>query len=669
MGQDNAMSILHSFTMSRRSQEPGLYTGVPLQEGRSLVARLWPSEPQPVKWSHSQASVGKHCCTFSGKAIWEIQDPGRSILEPLLDKIKRYLNEQSEILRESLREREACQFSFDIFMIGRSESTACPTLVFISVNKTSRGKIVKAIRDSGILDTHPYVLLGQCSKHPRYPDSRPLKPIAFDVDATSSLAQPNGTVYVEKSIADKHMIVSGTTIYISVVPKAEERSRFRKATLGGFLRLTSVDGSQKTTTMVGMTVAHAFQDLSKSDSTVDHESDNDGFEIEFDGPSPDSIFGDDNSSTSSFKSSPGTKINELVSQISPGVPPSNQLVFDEGELPELLILGELMAMSNQEHQNYDWALIKILSKDLNFSNNSSKHSRPDSLPLGTISFPTRDDIPVTTLVDPVRRRKGVLSGHSTFVRLEHATEVLEVKTVLFDSNLAYGDSGMWVVNGKTLCGHIIAGDLSTGLGYVLPATNVFQQIEYQLGCIIDFPNSGSLKAEISGASFSPLGTKQEQRKSFSGDPIAKRVDEPIHEKESARGIKSGEDSKIHGHVFDMTPGKAIPKTPQSMTFSTPNEYVDPGIGGSKQARRRDSPRDWPAAATAARPNEYFILGDGIDREVIGADIRRYLGNDASVRPGAYENPTTRQVQDGYFITAYRKLTPVSPILILEQTYS
>lgn len=35
-------------------------------------------------------------------------------------------------------------------------------------------------------------------------------------------------------------------------------------------------------------------------------------------------------------------------------------------------------------------------------------------------------------------------------------------------------------------------------------------------------------------------------------------------------------------------------------------------------------------------NEYFVPRDGIDREVISADICRYLGNDALVRPGHYD---------------------------------
>lgn len=48
-------------------------------------------------------------------------------------------------------------------------------------------------------------------------------------------------------------------------------------------------------------------------------------------------------------------------------------------------------------------------------------------------------------------------------------------------------------------------------------------------------------------------------------------------------------------------------------------------------------RNQPATGAATtRQNEYFVPRDGIDREVISADICRYLGNDALVRPGHYE---------------------------------
>ncbi|KAF2492897.1 hypothetical protein BU16DRAFT_564202 [Lophium mytilinum] len=52
--------------------------------------------------------------------------------------------------------------------------------------------------------------------------------------------------------------------------------------------------------------------------------------------------------------------------------------------------------------------------------------------------------------------------------------------------------------------------------------------------------------------------------------------------------------------------------------------------------------------------QWFQPGEGIAREVITADIQRYLGNDALVRPG--EGNGEYQGVQGYWITAYRNLT-------------
>ncbi|KAG6357455.1 hypothetical protein INS49_013332 [Diaporthe citri] len=69
---------------------------------------------------------------------------------------------------------------------------------------------------------------------------------------------------------------------------------------------------------------------------------------------------------------------------------------------------------------------------------------------------------------------------------------------------------------------------------------------------------------------------------------------------------------------------------------------------SREANTTDAPPN--------RHNEYFVPRDGIDREVITADITRYLGNDALVRPRTYENKKDGRAMQGYFITAYRDLT-------------
>ncbi|KAF1957853.1 hypothetical protein CC80DRAFT_34793 [Byssothecium circinans] len=56
----------------------------------------------------------------------------------------------------------------------------------------------------------------------------------------------------------------------------------------------------------------------------------------------------------------------------------------------------------------------------------------------------------------------------------------------------------------------------------------------------------------------------------------------------------------------------------------------------------------------SRMNQWFVPGEGIAREVITADIQRYLGPDALVRPGTGSGD--HEGRPGYWITAYRTLT-------------
>jgi hypothetical protein len=104
-----------------------------------------------------------------------------------------------------------------------------------------------------------------------------------------------------------------------------------------------------------------------------------------------------------------------------------------------------------------------------------------------------------------------------------------------------------------------------------------------------------------------------------------------------------------------------------------------GMVGSSQDRGGRDPereRDRRTQQASTKFNDYFIPKEGIDREVISEDLCRYLGKEARIRAGNYEvipltpsihfhanfiiqNPQTRQIQQGYFITASRNLTTVS----------
>ncbi|KAF4969738.1 hypothetical protein FSARC_3081 [Fusarium sarcochroum] len=94
----------------------------------------------------------------------------------------------------------------------------------------------------------------------------------------------------------------------------------------------------------------------------------------------------------------------------------------------------------------------------------------------------------------------------------------------------------------------------------------------------------------------------------------------------------------------------------SISSSSPRQTSSSVISSPHITMSRSSRNAPPTGASTGRQNEYFVPRDGIDREVISADICRYLGNDALVRPGHYENPQTGQAVQGYYITAYRNLT-------------
>ncbi|KAE9365103.1 hypothetical protein N431DRAFT_518082 [Stipitochalara longipes BDJ] len=279
--------MLYPLAMFERAKETASFSEIPIKE-ESLLARLKPNKAHvlPTRWPNPQESVGKRCCNIGEQIFWEVKDPARTKLASLEVEVQKLLNDHNE----HLKEREACNLSFSLFMVGRHETTSCPTLVIISTNKKSRQKVVSTIRTNGILAKYEGVLLGTSSRHPRYPDAGPAQYIALHTEERSPQPFPHGiVVYMRKSLID---LTSGMEIYIPVTQSSEWFSGglllCRKATLGGFLELKKQNG-EKTT--VGMTVAHAFEDMGGEDEPYipdqSEASEEDTADFEFDGPNPD----------------------------------------------------------------------------------------------------------------------------------------------------------------------------------------------------------------------------------------------------------------------------------------------------------------------------------------------------------------------------------------------
>jgi len=289
--------MLHPLAMFERAKEPASFSEVPIKE-ESFLARLKPNKERvvPKRWPNPQESVGKRCCNIGEQIFWEIKDPAQTKLASLELEVQKLLNDHNE----DLKEREACNLSFSLFMVGRHEMASCPTLVIISTNKKSRQKVINTIRSNGILEKYEGVLLGAASRHPRHPASGPAQYIAkigLDTEDSSSRSFPQGiVVYTKKSFTE---LTLGMEIYVPVNPQSsgihipgamnsEGISPFRKATLGGFLELQWQNGEKET---VGMSVAHAFDDRTelterfKRDQSEDPDEGTPDFE--FDGPTPD----------------------------------------------------------------------------------------------------------------------------------------------------------------------------------------------------------------------------------------------------------------------------------------------------------------------------------------------------------------------------------------------
>jgi hypothetical protein len=208
----------------------------------------------------------------------------------------------------------------------------------------------------------------------------------------------------------------------------------------------------------------------------------------------------------------------------------------------------------------------------------------------------------------------------------------------------YGDSGAWIVEevSEDLCGHLVAGDPATGLAFVIPAKTSFDHIEEVLDCRIQLPGGFAdrvysmrsypelLRSDSLGTTLQdPYGTGKGKTPASSQGPYI--------DFSTVGSLYSEEEPRVTGLPvsFSAAPPESIssePWTAQSYPL-TPGERAQESsqrmaIGRSSHPHRN--------RASATRQNDYFVPQDGIDREVITADIARYLGSDALVRPGTYE---------------------------------
>lgn len=244
----------------------------------SLMRLPLPSTFKANPWPDPLDSIGKSQCSLGREHCWEAIGPAGEISKSsIFTEISSFLQSRYEELIDGVPDPRLLMF--EMYMIGRKKDRARPTILFICANKLQRQRAVKLVRQSGILEAQPAIVLGDRNRPPI---------LLFDDIAKDDLTpylHPDDITGTARSIFCNSSLtrLMGIEIFIPHVGKdVESHIKERKATIGGLFMIGS--------DICGLTVSHVFSgenedDQSEGSGDVDfswecESSDDDGGEVE-----------------------------------------------------------------------------------------------------------------------------------------------------------------------------------------------------------------------------------------------------------------------------------------------------------------------------------------------------------------------------------------------------
>jgi hypothetical protein len=207
--------MLRQTAMFEKSGAPDTYSTVPkARETWMAKSMLRTQPPAGVKRPDSESSIGRHRSSLGKLNFWDITGPATSLI-PLKKEVKILFDKHVDHLKPDPKKDCSPTILFDLFMTGCTEDTACPTLVIICADKSSRGKAIKLVRDSNLLEKPEYspVLLGQCSKNPRYLNAQ----LPQEITKGSALDPGNARIneyFLPKDGIDREVITGDICRYL-----------------------------------------------------------------------------------------------------------------------------------------------------------------------------------------------------------------------------------------------------------------------------------------------------------------------------------------------------------------------------------------------------------------------------------------------------------------------
>ncbi|KAH8598464.1 hypothetical protein B0O99DRAFT_683879 [Bisporella sp. PMI_857] len=459
-----------------------------------------------VRYPHSASSIGPKIGVIHGKDCWwEAVGPALDDFNQLVPDIKTQLESYCEPVSGSV------WVTFSVYMIGKEEQTAAPTIMFFCDESDSRKDAMNAIKKSGILKRYPGFKTGNRALPP---DVVNLIQPATDRRITQQTHLEGCPVEVFYDVS-KPIRAFGMVIYIKHDDGSSTSTLIATANVlrhGEQLLYQSVSHAfTKSTPSTKASMEDCGSDYEIASDTDDELDDTD---ITSRGSlSPVTIFeyalsnGDiaDDNSVRSYSSDTSAQsnmrlrapqlrldfddlqdVNErlLSSQQPKRTLSSSSVPPPMPRLENLAALGSLVVSSVDK----DWALVAITNEDVLAYLVALDASGEDAGPKRVAASPRAARIATHTSTSGYVT--GTLSETPLYTRLPNSMSFQEVYKVQLDTLLANGDCGSGIVDVKTgdLYGHIVAGCKTTGIAYIMAAHHVFRDMEESIGGPLQLPS-------------------------------------------------------------------------------------------------------------------------------------------------------------------------------------
>ncbi|RHZ48361.1 hypothetical protein CDV55_100846 [Aspergillus turcosus] len=452
-----------------------------------IKATLSLLQKQKPRWPDPELSIGKFRGIKKGKYnCWEAEGPAKEAFEEIKPQIKLLLEELCGPVPSS------SFILFDIFMIGETQSTAIPHIMFSCKHHKSRKAALKVVEQSDVLQQCPP---GIHFGHWDYPPH--LKDLRFLSSSMSYVSPPRLTDasrhgYDIIPVFDPYKPQTVRAIKLRLRKNCGVSETYRTATIGSVVELSGK--------RFYMAPAHVFsndvQDLRSDDIGLD----SDDSDCEFGGfDDLDDNTADDREAEfmSQYSVTPESsdvedewdfddeRLSDVDSEGSSAVDNEIQsaIVSDFKEAGCLPGKAESITLShpgtvyeNMKLNKLDYCLLEIADGD------------EVSLDLPVLSErsvgrPGPGATNVTAFTGSGKLLAGVLSNRRTCIRLPHTTGYTEVLSVEFQHSLRPGDSGSVVRDASTgmIYGHVVAGDTGSQTAFIIPADDMLDDLMANTG--------------------------------------------------------------------------------------------------------------------------------------------------------------------------------------------